>query len=58
MRSALVSALGAAVAPVARAAWVGGSDAFGRADERSDIDLCVVADREAGPLMRRDQPSI
>lgn len=26
-----------------RAAWLGGSDAFGRADERSDLDLCVAA---------------
>jgi predicted nucleotidyltransferase len=25
-----------------RAAWLGGSDATGRADERSDVDLCVI----------------
>jgi predicted nucleotidyltransferase len=30
--------------PGIRATWLGGSDAFGRADEYSDIDLCLVAD--------------
>lgn len=29
---------------VIRAAWLGGSDAFGRADERSDLDLCIAVD--------------
>src|SRR4029453_9712622 len=35
-----------ALLPVARvnAAWVGGSDAFGRADELSDVDLQVDVD--------------
>jgi len=27
-----------------RAAWLGGSDAFGRADERSDLDLCIAVE--------------
>lgn len=30
------------------AAWIGGSDAFGRADARSDVDLSVLVDPDRG----------
>jgi hypothetical protein len=45
-RQDLISALGTALqrCPQVRAAWLGGSDAFGRADEHSDLDLCLCVD--------------
>jgi predicted nucleotidyltransferase len=49
-RRSMIDALVAALQPRAdvNAAWLGGSDAFGRADELSDVDLCVdVADGSA-----------
>ena len=43
-RAAIIQTLSAAVRadPDVRAAWLGGSDANGRADERSDVDLFLV----------------
>jgi hypothetical protein len=45
-RQSLIEALAAGTRgrPGLRAAWLGGSDAFGREDALSDIDLCLVAD--------------
>ncbi|MGD8394696.1 MAG: nucleotidyltransferase domain-containing protein [Candidatus Eiseniibacteriota bacterium] len=45
-RQTIIEALGAAVeaAPFVRAAWLGGSDATGRTDRWSDIDLQLVAE--------------
>ncbi|MBS0191917.1 MAG: nucleotidyltransferase domain-containing protein [Phycisphaerales bacterium] len=34
------------------AAWLGGSDATGRADEKSDIDLCVIAEDGSAAELR------
>jgi hypothetical protein len=47
-RQQLLTRLRAAVEPFPwiEAAWAGGSDAFGRADERSDIDLQVLVPAE------------
>lgn len=35
------------------AAWLGGSDATGRADDLSDIDLCIVAEDGRGKELRQ-----
>ena len=45
-REQVVEVLRAALEPLAsvNAAWLGGSDAFGRADELSDVDLQVDVD--------------
>jgi predicted nucleotidyltransferase len=45
-RQDLINAVAAALPelPWVRAAWLGGSDASGRADEYSDVDLIVVAE--------------
>ena len=45
-RQQVVEVLRAALEPLAfvNAAWLGGSDAFGRADELSDVDLEVDVD--------------
>lgn len=45
-RDVLIATLHQAFAPLdwVHAAWLGGSAAFGRADERSDVDLQVVVD--------------
>lgn len=49
-RDDLMRALREALEPAAwiHAAWVGGSDAFGRADARSDVDLQVLVEPEHG----------
>jgi hypothetical protein len=45
-RETMLAAVRGAVEPLpfVHAMWEGGSAAFGRADEKSDLDLCVVAD--------------
>src|SRR5262245_6772128 len=50
-REPIVEAVHAALAAIdaVEAAWIGGSAAFGRADELSDIDVAVVVPDEAVP---------
>lgn len=45
-RNTLIQALEASLEPLhwAHAAWLGGSAAFGRADDRSDVDVQVIVD--------------
>jgi hypothetical protein len=45
-RQQVIEVLRAALLPLSRvnAAWLGGSDAFGRADELSDVDLQMDVD--------------
>lgn len=51
-RPQIIAALRSRLEPLAfiRAAWLGGSDATGRADDLSDVDLClIVADGSVEP---------